>query len=166
MAASPPRSRYLDAGYAGLALAAVILVSVLGQIATFPNLAPWYASLTKPSFNPPNWVFGPVWTTLYLLVAFALWRVLRLPPKTAGRSTALVFFFGQLALNAVWSWMFFWAHSPLLGLIDIVPQLVMIVATIVTFARVDRIAAWCFVPLLAWVAYASLLNVAVWRLNG
>jgi len=166
MAASSQRSLKRDAGYAILAVGAVVVVSVLGQIATYPNLAPWYASLSKPSFNPPNWVFGPVWTALYVLMAFALWRVLRLPSETRGRSTALACFFAQLALNAAWSWLFFWAHSPWLGLLDIVPQLVMIAATIVTFAHVDKIAAWCLVPLLAWVAYASLLNIAVWRLNG
>jgi len=166
MTASPSRSLRRDAGYAILALAAVVLVSVLGQIATFPNLTPWYASLNKPSFNPPNWVFGPVWTTLYLLMAFALWRVLRLPPDRPGRRAALAYFFAQLALNAAWSWLFFWAHSPLLGLVDLVPQLVMIAATVVSFARIDKIAAWCLVPLFAWVSYASLLNVAVWRLNG
>ena len=166
MTVSRQHSWKRDAGYAMLALAVVVVVSVLGQIATYPNLTPWYASLSKPSFNPPNWVFGPVWTTLYLLMAFALWRVLRLPPDTGGRKTALAYFFGQLALNAAWSWMFFRAHSPLLGLVDIVPQLVLIAAAVVTFARVDRIAAWCLVPLLAWVSYASLLNIAVWRLNG
>lgn len=151
---------------AAFALALVVAVSVLGQIATYPNLTPWYASLIKPSFNLPNWVFGPVWTALYLLMAFALWRVLRLPTRTAQRKTALTYFIAQLALNAAWSWLFFWAHSPLLGLIDIVPQLALIAASVVSFARVDKIAAWCLLPLLAWVSYASLLNVAIWWLNG
>ena len=108
-----------------LSISAVTAASVVGQIATYPNLAPWYASLTKPSFNPPNWVFGPVWTTLYLLMAFSLWRVLRLPSGSM-RRTALTLFFIQLALNAAWSWMFFAANSPLLGLVNIVPQLSLI----------------------------------------
>jgi len=137
---------------------------MIGQIATYPNLAPWYASLSKPAFNPPNWVFGPVWTTLYLLMAFAAWRILRLPSDPT-RRTALALFFVQLAMNAAWSWMFFAAHSPLLGLINIVPQLALIVATVVVFYRLDRLAAYCLVPLTAWVAFATVLNFSIWALN-
>ena len=153
-----------DIGVAVLPVAAVIAASLLGQLATFPNLAPWFAGLVKPSFNPPNWVFGPVWTTLYALMAFAAWRILRLPPSPA-RRTAMILFFGQLALNVAWSWMFFAAHSPLLGLVNVVPQFLVIVATLVAFARLDRIAGWCMAPLALWVGYASLLNAAVWWLN-
>ena len=153
-----------DIGVAVLPVVAVIAASLLGQLATFPNLAPWFAGLVKPSFNPPNWVFGPVWTTLYALMAFAAWRILKLPPSPA-RRTAMILFFGQLALNVAWSWMFFAAHSPLLGLVNIVPQLLVIVATLVAFARLDRIAGWCMAPLALWVGYASLLNAAVWWLN-
>lgn len=153
-----------DIGVAVLPVVAVIAASLLGQLATFPNLAPWFAGLVKPSFNPPNWVFGPVWTTLYALMAFAAWRILRLPPSPA-RRTATILFFGQLALNVAWSWMFFAAHSPLLGLVNVVPQFLVIVATLVAFARLDRIAGWCMAPLALWVGYASLLNAAVWWLN-
>jgi benzodiazapine receptor len=153
-----------DIGIAILPVVAVIAASVLGQLATFPNLAPWFAGLVKPSFNPPNWVFGPVWTTLYALMAFAAWRILRLPPSPA-RRTALFLFFVQLALNVAWSWMFFAAHSPLLGLVNVVPQFLVIVATLVAFSRLDRVAGWCLAPLALWVGYASLLNAAVWWLN-
>ena len=104
-----------DLGFSFLAVIAVAATLVLGQLATYPNLAPWYASLVKPWFNPPNWVFGPVWTTLYLLMAFALWRVLRLPAASAKRRWALSLFFTQLVLNAAWSWMFFAARNPLLA---------------------------------------------------
>ncbi len=155
-----------EIGFALLALAAVAAASCAGQLATFPNLAPWYAGLTKPSFNPPNWVFGPVWTALYALMAFSLWRVLRLPHHFAARRWAITLFFVQLVLNAAWSWMFFAAHSPLLGLINIVPQWMLVVATIVAFHRLDKIAAWCLMPLAAWVAFAGVLNLAIWRLNG
>ncbi len=148
-----------------LALAAVVAASLLGQLATFPNLAPWYAGLAKPAFNPPNWIFAPVWTALYLLMAFAGWRILRQRPSPA-RRTALVLFFGQLALNVAWSWMFFAAHSPLLGLVNVIPQWLLIVASIVAFARLDRPAAWCLAPLAAWVGYAAILNGAIWWLNG
>ena len=94
---------------------------VAGQLATYPNLEPWYAGLAKPSFNPPNWIFAPVWTTLFVLMAFSVWRILRLP-RTSARRTALALLFIQIALNAAWSWMFFAAHSPALGMINIVPH--------------------------------------------
>ena len=158
-------SRHRDIGFGAIAISAVIIVSMGGQLATYPNLAPWYAGLVKPSFNPPNWVFAPAWTVLYLLVAFAAWRVLRLPPSLARRS-ALLLFAIQLALNAAWSWMFFAAHSPLLGLVNIIPQWLVIVATIVAFRRLDHVAACCLVPLAGWVAYACILNAALWWLNG
>src|SRR6185369_3013360 len=109
-----------DAVLAVLSLGVVAATSIAGQIATFPNLVPWYAGLIKPSFNPPNWIFAPVWTTLYALMAFALWRILRAPGEwTTSRRSAVVAFVLLLLLNAMWSWLFFWAHSPLLGLINI-----------------------------------------------
>ncbi len=155
-----------DTAFAVLALGVVAATSILGQIATYPNLAPWYAGLVKPSFNPPNWIFAPVWTTLYALMAFALWRILRVRmPSGMHRRYMVGLFFLLLALNAAWSWMFFWAHSPLLGLINIVPQLGVVIATVVSFARVDRLAAFCLLPLAAWVAFAAVLNTAIWLLN-
>ena len=148
-----------------LAAGLVFVDSLIGQIATFPNLVPWYAGLTKPAFNPPNAVFGPVWTLLYALMALAFWRILILPEQD-GRKLALGLFLGQLALNVLWSWAFFAAHSPLLGLIDIVPQEALIAATLVAFWRLDRFAGLCLLPLLLWVGYAAALNFALWRLNG
>jgi len=143
----------------------VVTALALGQLATFPNLTPWYASLQKPAFNPPNEIFGPVWTALYALMALALWRILRLPAATPMRTLAIVAFLVQLALNAAWSFLFFAAHNPLLGLFDIVPQLAAILVAIAAIWRVDRLAAVCLVPLALWVAFASLLNFEIWRLN-
>jgi translocator protein len=154
-----------DLGFAAVALGTVAGALIVGQLATFPNLAPWYAGLAKPSFNPPNWIFGPVWTVLYLLMAFAVWRVLRLPGRTSARRLALTLFFLQLALNVAWSFMFFSAHSPLLGMLNIVPQWISIVATTAIFYRVDRIAALCLLPLVAWVAFAVVLNFTILKLN-
>lgn len=154
-----------DLRLAVVAIAALAATSIAGQLATYPNLEPWYAGLEKPAFHPPNWVFAPVWTSLYALMAFALWRVLRLP-ESRERQTALVLFGALLVLNAAWSWMFFSAQSPALGLLNIVPQLAVIGATIAAFARLDRTAAWCLVPLAAWVAFAAVLNFSIWRLNG
>jgi tryptophan-rich sensory protein len=103
-----------DLGFGLLAIIVVAAASVVAQVATYPNLAPWYAGLVKPSFNPPNWVFGPVWTTLYLMMAFAVWRILLLPEASAERRWALGLFIAQVALNAARSWMFFrkfWSSS-------------------------------------------------------
>jgi tryptophan-rich sensory protein len=154
-----------DVSIAAWPLAAVVTASALGQWATFPNLVPWYVSLIKPSFNPPNWVFGPVWTALYALMAFAAFRILKLAPSPA-RRVALILFFTQLALNAAWPWLFFAAHSPLLGMIDIVPQLLCVAATCVAFARLDRVAGLCLAPLVLWVGFAVALSGAIYALNG
>lgn len=151
---------------AGIAIIPVVTASLLGQWATFPNLASWYAGLVKPSFNPPNWIFAPVWTTLYILMAYSVWRIMKAPGSRSDRQTALTLFFSHLALNALWSWLFFGLNNPLAGLLDIVPQFLLIVATIVSFHRLDRLAAFCMMPLAAWVAFASLLNFEIWRLNG
>ncbi|MGO4831549.1 TspO/MBR family protein [Rhizobiaceae sp. 2RAB30] len=144
----------------------MIAASLLGQWATYPNLATWYAGLVKPAFNPPNWIFGPVWTALYLLMAYSVWRVLKVVDRDAERRNALALFFLQLALNAGWSWLFFALNSPLAGLLNIVPQFLLILATIVRFRRLDLVAALCLVPLAVWVGFASVLNFEIWRLNG
>ena len=154
-----------NVGFAIFAVATVAAASILGQIATYPNLTPWYATLNKPPFNPPSWVFAPVWTTLYALMALAAWRILRLSRATRGRSVALILFFVQLVLNAAWSWMFFGANSPALGLVNIAPQFLVILAAVVTFYRLDRMAGLCLLPLAVWVAFASVLNFAIWWLN-
>lgn len=155
-----------DIGFGLLAIAAVAIALVLGQIATFPNLTPWYAGLHKPDFNPPNWLFGPVWTALYMLMAFAVWRILRIRYGGQTQRSALFLFFIQLVLNAAWSWLFFAAHNPWLGMMDILPQFFVLISTVVAFAMLDRTAAWCMVPVTLWVGFAGLLNLEIWRLNG
>lgn len=151
---------------ASIAVVPVIAVSLLGQWATYPNLALWYAGLIKPSFNPPNWIFAPVWTALYLLMAYSVWRVLKVADGDAERRNALVLFFLQLAFNAGWSWLFFALNSPLAGILNIVAQFLLILATIARFRRLDLVAGLCLVPLAVWVGFASLLNFEIWRLNG
>lgn len=121
----------------------------------------WYASIAKPSFNPPNWIFAPVWTTLYVLMAVAAWRVW----VRSGLSAAVVLWGVQLVLNAIWSPLFFELHRIDLALADIVALLVLLIATVVAFFRIDRIAGWLMVPYLAWVAFATVLTGAIFRLN-
>jgi len=136
----------------------------IGSALTLPAISSWYETLAKPSFNPPNAVFGPVWTVLYALMAVAMWRVWMRSSGAERRRCAGIFAV-QLALNVAWSAVFFAGRSPGGGVVVILALLVAIVATIVAFARVDRLAAWLLSPYLAWVLFASLLNVSIWRLN-
>ena len=115
-----------DIGFGLMTIIQVAATSVVGQLATYPNLVPRHAGLVKPSLNSPNWVFGPVWTTLHLMMAFAVWRILRLPEASPERRWALGLFFTQLALNGSMVADVLWWHNPLLGLINIVAQTLVI----------------------------------------
>jgi tryptophan-rich sensory protein len=148
-----------------LLLALVFAVSALGSWVTVPKIPTWYASLTKPSFNPPSWVFGPVWTVLYAAMAVAAWRVWIAPADEGQRSRALMLFWAQLALNAAWSPLFFGLERPGLAFVVILAMVALIAATMVAFFRIDRSAGWLFVPYLAWVSFAAVLNGAIYRLN-
>jgi tryptophan-rich sensory protein len=147
-----------------LALAPVVLAAALGAAATTPNLAGWYGGLVKPALNPPNWVFGPVWTALYLLIAGSFYRILRSKPSAARRRAIFIFLF-QMALNCAWCFAFFSARDPMLGLTVIVAMEAAIIATVVLFQRIDKMAARLLWPYAAWVAFAAYLNAAIWRLN-
>jgi|GEM_PF-228620 tryptophan-rich sensory protein len=126
--------------------------------------ADWYPTLTKPAWTPPDWVFGPVWTLLYILMAVAAWLVWR-KAGFAGARLALVLYFVQLALNAAWSGLFFGLRSPAAGLVDILLLWMVIAATLVAFARHSAVAAGLLVPYFVWVSYAAALNFAIWRMN-
>lgn len=124
----------------------------------------WYRTLNRPSFTPPDRVFGPVWTLLYALMAVAAWRVWMVEPSVV-RTDALVLFLVQLALNFAWSWIFFRRHAIGAALAEIFMLWASIGVTTLLFARVDPLAAWLMVPYWAWVTFASTLNGAIWRLN-
>ncbi|MES2568978.1 MAG: TspO/MBR family protein [Verrucomicrobiota bacterium] len=148
-----------------LALVGWILVTFLAPAAGAWSLpGEWYDSLRKPSWNPPSWIFGPVWTLLYLLMAFAAWRVWRHSGWRQQRGP-LTIYLVQLGLNALWTPLFFGLHLPGVALIEIVLMWLAIVATIMAFAKVDRPAAWLLAPYLAWVSFATLLNYSLWQLN-
>lgn len=149
-----------------LAALPVVLAAAIGNRATLPAIPEWYAGLVKPSFNPPNGVFGPAWTLLYLTMILAFARVLRRPAATPGRTTAIGLFLTQIALNAAWSVVFFGLRSPGAAVGVVLALDLAVVATIRAFGRLDRPAALWLVPYLAWIAFATVLNVAVWRLNG
>ncbi len=136
-------------------------VAGISGAATSGGVHSWYPTLAKPTWNPPSWVFGPVWTILYAMMAVAAWLVWR----RAGWGGALLLFGVQLALNAAWSPLFFGLHRIDLALVDIVVLWAAIVATTVAFWKVTPVAGWLFVPYLAWVSFAAMLNFAIWKLN-
>ncbi|WP_337174862.1 TspO/MBR family protein [Paludisphaera sp.] len=147
-------------------VAVVAVAGALGSWATYPSLRHWYEGLRKPSWTPPGWLFGPVWSTLYLLMAASAWRVWRRDDAPAGRRKEALACWGfQLALNVGWSWLFFGLHRPTLAFVELVALWLAILATIVATARVDRPAAWMLAPYLAWVTFAGALNGTIARLN-
>ncbi len=156
-----PRRRAL---HALIAAASVALAGTIGSLATLPNIPTWYAGLAKPWFTPPNGVFGPAWTTLYVMMAIAFYRVLQ-QPRDHDRTLAIVIFVLHMALNALWSVAFFGNRSPVLGLADFALLWPVALANLVLFWRLDRVAGALMAPNLLWVTFAAILNIAVWRLN-
>ena len=137
---------------------------VIGSLFTAPASGGWYAVLAKPNIAPPNWVFAPVWTTLFALMgvaAFLVWR----KRKTVGSKSASGLFVLQLALNVLWSIVFFGLHNPGGALAEIICLWLAIAATIAAFAQISKSAAWLMAPYLAWVSFAAYLNYLLWVLN-
>jgi tryptophan-rich sensory protein len=149
-----------------IALAGFILlclaVGSLGGYAVSASIVDWYPTLNKPSWNPPNWLFGPVWTVLYVMMAVAAWGVWRSKDRIG---PAMILFFSQLALNLAWSFLFFGARSPWLGLVEITFLWLALVFTIIAFFGRVTWAGWLMLPYLAWVSFAAFLNFTIWRLN-
>lgn len=140
----------------------IVLVVGLGALIGIANVpGEWYQSLAKPPFNPPNWIFGPVWTTLYVLIGIAGARTWLAAPSSA----RMQMWFGQMALNFLWTPAFFGAESTALGLAVILPLLLSIIAFIRFSWRPDRLSAILFLPYLAWVSFATLLNLSLFLLN-
>ena len=124
----------------------------------------WYASLVKPSWNPPNAIFGPVWTVLYALMGISAWLVWK-KAGFNGAGAALILFVVQLVLNALWSYLFFGLHRPDMAFLDIIALWAAVLVVAALFWRVDRIAGGLMVPYVVWVTFASYLNYVLWRLN-
>ncbi len=147
-----------------LFLAICLATAGLGTAWTNLSVADWYAAIKKPSWTPPNWVFGPVWTTLYIGMAVAAWLVWR-RNGLADAWLALLVFGVQLSLNAVWSLLFFGMRNPGIAFVDVVLLWFAVAGTIVTFGRISSLAAILLVPYLAWVSFAAALNWSIWRMN-
>jgi len=139
-------------------------VAAIGGRWTAGEIPAWYRTLVQPGFAPPNWVFGPVWSLLYLLMALAAWRV-GLAETSPWRTWGLALFLVQLALNLAWSWLFFHQHTIGAAAVEIWLLWAAIGATTLVFARVAPVAAWIMAPYWAWVTFAAALNAAFWRLN-
>ena len=138
------------------------LAGIVGSVFTISSIPTWYSTLQKPSFSPPNWVFGPAWIILYLLMgisAFLVWS------KDKRTKTALRIFICQLVLNALWSIIFFGFHNPFWAFIEIIALWLAILATILSFYRISRSAAYLLLPYILWVSFASVLNLSIVILN-
>jgi tryptophan-rich sensory protein len=147
-----------------VSLAVCFGVQAVSGVLTASGVRDWYPTLLKPGWTPPDWVFFPVWTVLYLLMAVAAWLVWH-HARGPGRRTALVLFAVQLVLNAAWSGLFFALRSPGAAFAEIIALWVAITATLVSFGRASPAAAGLLVPYLLWVTYATALNGAIWVMN-
>ena len=141
-----------------------LVVSGIGGAITASSVETWYQALEKPTFNPPDWVFAPVWTLLYIIMGTAAWRVWRFRSFEA-TSKALGLFALQLGFNLTWSFLFFGLQRIDLALVDIIILLVVIIVNAIMFWRIDRLAGLMFLPYIAWVTYATILNSSLWLLN-
>jgi len=137
----------------------------IGSIFTMPAIPTWYAGINKPPFNPPNWIFGPVWTTLFILMGISAWLIWEKRFSNKEVRSAIMIFSAQLVLNMLWSIIFFGFKSPLLAFADIIVLWLLILAAILSFYRISRPAAWLLIPYILWVSFASVLNLSIWLLN-
>jgi tryptophan-rich sensory protein len=153
--------------YLGLVVFLVLCFAAagIGGAVTTPKIATWYAALTKPSWTPPNWIFGPVWSALYFCMAIAAWLVWR-QGGVSNATLPLTLFGFQLVLNVYWSCIFFGQENPCLAFVEVLLLWLAIAATMIEFWQRSRIAGILFVPYLVWVSFASVLNFTIWRLNG
>jgi tryptophan-rich sensory protein len=144
-----------------ISIAICLLVGFTSSFFTTASISTWYKDLNKPSFNPPNYLFGPVWTILYLLMGISLYLVW----NNSTDKVAIVFFIIQLALNFLWSFLFFQLKNPLLALIEILVLLAFIIATTIKFYPISKTAAYLLIPYILWVSFATILNFSIYWLN-
>jgi translocator protein len=148
-----------------IAIAIPLVVGAVSGFFTTTEIPGWYQTINKPSWNPPSWIFAPVWTTLYVLMGIALYLVWKAEADPIMKKTAIAFFAIQLVFNFFWSFIFFNQHLPGWALVDIIVMWLFILLTIFTFAGINTIAAWLLVPYISWVSFASILNYTIWKLN-
>ena len=154
-----------DVAKAAVSVLVPLACGFVGSLATRPAIPGWYAGLAKPAFAPPNWLFGPAWTLLYVLMGVASFLVWRAGLSVPGVKPALVCYLAQLVLNLAWSWLFFALRSPLAGLVEIAVLWCAIIVTTVLFFRVSAAAGALMLPYIGWVSFAGALNASLWWLN-
>ena len=143
-----------------------LVIGYFSGIVTRSAITDWYPTLIKPSFNPPNWIFAPVWSALYIMMGVAaglVWNKIEFQKEAVKK--ALIFFAIQLGLNALWSYLFFGLHNPMLAGLEIIILWLMIYETYVQFSKINKIAGYLFLPYIAWVSFAAVLNASIWWLN-
>lgn len=148
-----------------IAILIPLIVGFTSGFFTAGNVTGWYQTIQKPSWNPPSWIFGPVWTTLYILMGIALFLVWRSDAADSVKRTAIILFAAQLVFNFFWSLIFFEMHQPGWAFAEIVIMWILILLTIFSFGKISSLAAWLLVPYISWVSFASILNYTIWRLN-
>lgn len=149
-----------------LVVTTCLVIGYLSSLVTKESIISWYPTINKPVFNPPNWIFAPVWTILYVMMGVAggmIWNKLETDQENVKK--AFTFFIIQLGLNALWSYLFFGLHNPFLALIEIILLWLMIFETYNQFKKIDKIAGYLLIPYLAWVSFATILNASIWWLN-
>lgn len=146
-------------------LAIPLLAGFIGSLFTREAVTTWYVTLRKPVFTPPSWLFGPVWTALYVMMGIALFAIWRKGAGIPGVRSAIVLFVVQLILNTFWSIAFFGLRSPLLGVVVIAALWVALLLTVASFFRISSLAGWLLVPYMLWVSFASVLTFSIYFLN-
>lgn len=157
--------RVKDVIYLGFSIFICLGAGMIGSLFTSSSIDTWYATLEKPTFNPPSWLFAPVWTALYFLMGISLFLILRQDLEKGKIKLAISFFGLQLILNALWSFLFFGLQNPFLAFIEITILWIAILITILTFYKIKKVASTLLVPYIMWVTFATILNYFIWRLN-
>ena len=142
-----------------------VAVGAISGLFTSSEIPGWYQTINKPTWNPPSWLFGPVWTTLYVMMGIALFLVWKSDASQSVKKTAIILFAAQLVLNFFWSFIFFNQHQIGWAVVEIITMWVFILLTIFAFAPISKIAAWLLVPYISWVSFATILNYTIWKLN-
>lgn len=148
-----------------IAVAIPLIVGGLSGFFTVTGVESWFQTINKPTWNPPNWIFGPVWTTLYAMMGVALFLVWKSETSVVLKKTAIILFATQLVLNFFWSFIFFNQHQMGWALVEIIALWIFILLTIFAFANVSKLAAWLLVPYISWVSFAAILNYTLWKMN-
>lgn len=148
-----------------IAVAIPLVVGGTSGFFTVTGVESWYQAINKPSWNPPNWVFGPVWTSLYILMGVALFLVWKADTSAELKKIAVGLFAIQLLLNFCWSFIFFYLQQPGWAVVELAALWLFILLTIFAFAQVNKTAAWLLVPYISWVSFAGILNYTIWKLN-